>query len=96
MFSVTDYQSPRERFIQVVKWYLSAFHAGRKSAVPKKPYNPILGETFQCYYDIGTTQSTSSNLAKAGPVPWASDDNVTFIAEQTSHHPPSMNRIRFD
>ena len=29
-------------------------------------------------------------MAKEGPVPWASDDQVTFIAEQTSHHPPSM------
>jgi hypothetical protein len=86
--NVTDYQTPRDRFIQVVKWYLSAFHAGRKSAVPKKPYNPIIGETFQCYYDIGTSSSSKKTLAKDGPVPWSSDDNVTFIAEQTSHHPP--------
>ncbi|CAF3318394.1 unnamed protein product [Rotaria socialis] len=86
--NVTDHQTPRDRFIQVVKWYLSAFHAGRKSAVPKKPYNPILGETFQCCYDIGTSPSSSNTLAKDGPVPWSSDGNVTFIAEQTSHHPP--------
>ncbi|CAF3889287.1 unnamed protein product, partial [Rotaria magnacalcarata] len=86
--NVADHQTSRDRFIQVVKWYLSAFHAGRKSAVPKKPYNPILGETFQCCYDIGTSPSSSNNLAKDGPVPWSSDDNVTFIAEQTSHHPP--------
>ena len=57
---MTDYQTPRERFIQVIKWYLSAFHAGRKSTVPKKPYNPILGETFQCYYDIGASSSNVS------------------------------------
>ncbi len=61
---MTDYQTPRDRFIQVIKWYLSAFHAGRKSAVPKKPYNPILGETFQCYYDIGTSSSASSNVGQ--------------------------------
>ncbi|CAF0802555.1 unnamed protein product [Rotaria sordida] len=86
---VTDYQTPRDRFIQVIRWYLSAFHAGRKSPVPKKPYNPILGETFQCYYNLGTSSSSSTiNLANDGPVPWASDDSVTFIAEQTSHHPP--------
>jgi hypothetical protein len=59
-FSVTDHQTPRDRFIQVVKWYLSAFHAGRKSAVPKKPYNPILGEIFQCYYDMGASSSNVS------------------------------------
>ncbi len=29
---------------------MSAFHAGRRSSVAKKPYNPILGETFQAYY----------------------------------------------
>ena len=23
-----------------------------------------------------------------GPVPWASKSNLTFIAEQVSHHPP--------
>ncbi|CAF4376550.1 unnamed protein product [Rotaria sp. Silwood2] len=86
--NVTDYQTPRDRFVQVVKWYLSAFHAGRKSPVPKKPYNPILGETFQCLYDIGSSSSSNTTIAKDGPVPWASDDNVTFIAEQTSHHPP--------
>ncbi|CAF0966366.1 unnamed protein product [Adineta ricciae] len=85
--NITDYPTPRERFIQVVKWYLSAFHAGRKSPVPKKPYNPILGEIFQCSYDIGLS-SSESTLTKDGPVPWASDHNVTFIAEQTSHHPP--------
>ena len=58
--SVAECATPRNRFIQVVKWYLSAFHAGRKSPVPKKPYNPILGETFQCLYDMHSTSSTST------------------------------------
>ncbi|CAF1584004.1 unnamed protein product, partial [Rotaria sordida] len=49
---------------------------------------PILGETFQCLYDIGSSSSSSNTtIAKDGPVSWASDNNVTFIAEQTSHHP---------
>jgi hypothetical protein len=74
-----------------VKWYLSAFHAGRKSPVAKKPYNPILGEIFQCSYEIGPS-SNVNQVTKDGPVPWASDNHVTFIAEQTSHHPPS-NKI---
>ncbi len=62
LFSITLYQTPRDRFIQVVKWYLSAFHAGRKSAVPKKPYNPILGEIFQCVYDIGPSSTNVSDV----------------------------------
>jgi hypothetical protein len=57
--SITDYETPRDRFIQVVKWYLSAFHAGRKSPVAKKPYNPILGEVFQCSYEIDSSPNVS-------------------------------------
>lgn len=50
--SIPDFETPEQRFIQTVKWYLSAFHAGRKSSVAKKPYNPILGETFKCFWNI--------------------------------------------
>ncbi|KAK6640821.1 hypothetical protein RUM44_012518 [Polyplax serrata] len=32
----------------VVQWYLSGFY--KKSKGLKKPYNPILGETFRCYW----------------------------------------------
>lgn len=74
--------------VQVVRWYLSAYHAGRKSAVAKKPYNPILGEVFQCYWDI-PTEKVDSQCADDGPIPWCRRDQLTFIAEQVSHHPPS-------
>jgi len=50
--SIADQKTPRDRMVQVVRWYLSAFHAGRKSGVAKKPYNPILGEMFRCYYEL--------------------------------------------
>lgn len=49
---IVDEQSPKERLVQTVKWYLTAFHAGKKSGVAKKPYNPILGECFKCFYDL--------------------------------------------
>lgn len=45
-------ETPRDRIVETCRWYLSAYHAGRKSAVAKKPYNPILGEVFQCYWDL--------------------------------------------
>lgn len=48
---IADLKDARERMVQVVRWYLSAYHAGRKSSVAKKPYNPILGEIFQCHWD---------------------------------------------
>lgn len=88
---IADLKEPRERMIQVVRWYLSAYHAGRKSSVAKKPYNPILGEIFQCHWDVPempTGDDTSNVEVKEGPVPWCRRDQLTFIAEQVSHHPP--------
>lgn len=50
--SIADQTTAETRFIQVVRWYLSAFHAGRKSSVAKKPYNPVMGEVFKCHWKI--------------------------------------------
>lgn len=97
--------------IQVVKWYMASYHAGRKSSVAKKPYNPILGEVFKCWWDLPhdsqenlssslnnstiTTSTSDQNvdtsppLVTDGPVPWGTRDQLTFAAEQVSHHPPS-------
>ena len=49
---IADGNSPEERMIRVLKWYLSSFHAGRKSSIAKKPYNPIIGETFRCHWNL--------------------------------------------
>lgn len=76
---------PRDRMVQVVRWYLSSFHAGRKSSVAKKPYNPVLGEVFKCHWDVpGYTEVKSKDLAEDGPIPWCAKDNLTFIAEQVT------------
>ncbi|KAI5709253.1 hypothetical protein M8J76_014012 [Diaphorina citri] len=83
----TELQTERERMVQIVKWYLASFHAGRKSAVAKKPYNPILGEIFRCHWDLPDTSSDDEVVAD-GPVPWCHRNQLTFIAEQVSHHPP--------
>lgn len=112
---IADLKEPRERIMQVVRWYLSAYHAGRKSTVAKKPYNPIIGEIFRCHWDIPefgeffnfilltsgdflltkfnyTTENKEDEEPKTikdGPIPWCRNDQLTFIAEQVSHHPPS-------
>ncbi|XP_078573823.1 oxysterol-binding protein-related protein 9-like isoform X10 [Branchiostoma floridae x Branchiostoma japonicum] len=87
--SIPDFEDPKDRMIGVIRWYLSAFHAGRKGSVAKKPYNPILGETLRCFWDLGTDNlDGEQELVTDGPIPWATRDNVTFIAEQVSHHPP--------
>ncbi|KAJ8779621.1 hypothetical protein J1605_012505 [Eschrichtius robustus] len=87
--SISDQKDARDRMVQVVKWYLSAFHAGRKGSVAKKPYNPILGEIFQCHWTLPNDTEENVELVSEGPVPWVSKNSVTFVAEQVSHHPPS-------
>ncbi|XP_060555680.1 LOW QUALITY PROTEIN: oxysterol-binding protein-related protein 9-like [Ruditapes philippinarum] len=84
---VPDLQTPKERMVQLVRWYMSAFHASRNSDIAKKPYNPILGETFKCYWNVPGYEKTEE-LVEDGPLPWASGNNLSFIAEQVSHHPP--------
>ncbi|XP_032382177.1 oxysterol-binding protein-related protein 9 isoform X3 [Etheostoma spectabile] len=89
--SIAEQPEARERMVHVVKWYLSAFHAGRKGSVAKKPYNPILGEVFYCHWDLPSDTeepSPHTETVSEGPVPWSSSNSVCFVAEQVSHHPP--------
>lgn len=90
--SIADFKEPRDRMVQVVRWYMSSYHAGRKSAVAKKPYNPILGEIFRCHWDFPEYEK-DPNLVSDGPVPWCRRDQLTFVAEQVCHHPPSKHFI---
>uniref|UniRef100_A0A2I3G1Z6 Oxysterol-binding protein n=1 Tax=Nomascus leucogenys TaxID=61853 RepID=A0A2I3G1Z6_NOMLE len=86
--SISDQKDPKDRMVQVVKWYLLAFHAGRKGSVAKKPYNPILGKIFQCHWTLPNDTEENTELVSEGPVPWVSKNSVTFVAKQVSHHPP--------
>ncbi|XP_020710765.1 oxysterol-binding protein-related protein 9 isoform X2 [Athalia rosae] len=89
--SIADMPTPRERMVQTVRWYLCSFHAGRKSGVAKKPYNPILGEVFRCHWDLPETDGTTKASCKTvddGPIPWCRENQLTYVAEQVSHHPP--------
>jgi hypothetical protein len=60
--------------IAVVRWYMSSFYIRPKGV--KKPYNPIIGETFRCAWD-GDDESDSPSRGR-----------TYLVAEQTSHHPP--------
>ncbi|KAF7287501.1 hypothetical protein GWI33_001461 [Rhynchophorus ferrugineus] len=44
------------RMKQIVKWYLSGLYKKPKGL--KKPYNPILGETFRCYWQHPNNSKT--------------------------------------
>ncbi|KAA0703549.1 Oxysterol-binding protein-related protein 10 [Triplophysa tibetana] len=98
--AITSGATAEERIIRFVEYYLTAFHEGRKGAVAKKPFNPVLGECFHCTWDIPRhkvrplrTTSSSPAPAAAPSVQHASADGVgsyrlRFVAEQVSHHPP--------
>ncbi|XP_056630031.1 oxysterol-binding protein-related protein 9-like isoform X3 [Diorhabda sublineata] len=87
--NIPNIKDPRDRMVQVVRWYLSSYHAGRKSTVAKKPYNPILGEVFRCHWDVPNVDNGSDDsLVDDGPIPWCKKSQLTFVAEQVSHHPP--------
>ncbi|XP_053893628.1 oxysterol-binding protein-related protein 9 isoform X1 [Malaclemys terrapin pileata] len=87
--SISDQKDPKDRMVQVVRWYLSAFHAGRKGSVAKKPYNPILGEIFRCHWLLPNAENEDNmEPVSEGPIPWVTKNSVTFVAEQVSHHPP--------
>ncbi|KAG9511418.1 Oxysterol-binding protein-related protein 5, partial [Fragariocoptes setiger] len=53
---------PIARMVGVVKWYLSGFYKKPKGA--KKPYNPILGECFRCYWENPSNGSRTFFIAE--------------------------------
>ncbi|KAL0962517.1 hypothetical protein UPYG_G00341040 [Umbra pygmaea] len=100
--SITASATAEERIIRFVEYYLTAFHEGRKGAVAKKPYNPALGETFHCSWEVprdkvrplraqGPRESASrgpNNTQYQDDPSGAGCYRVRFAAEQVSHHPP--------
>ncbi|XP_047011860.1 oxysterol-binding protein-related protein 11 isoform X3 [Ictalurus punctatus] len=85
--AITDGTSPMDRMIRFVEYYLTSFHEGRKGAIAKKPYNPIIGETFHCSWRVPKMAVSQGSVQKEGS---STSDcyNVRFVAEQVSHHPP--------
>ena len=47
---------------EVVRWYVSGFYKTPKGV--KKPYNPILGEKFRCYFKNEETNSRTFYIAE--------------------------------
>uniref|UniRef100_A0A8C0AXR4 Oxysterol-binding protein n=1 Tax=Buteo japonicus TaxID=224669 RepID=A0A8C0AXR4_9AVES len=96
--SIAAGATPEERIICFVEYYLTAFHEGRKGAVAKKPYNPIIGETFHCSWDVPKDKVKAFRTNGASTVPkdptkeFGQDQStcykLRFVAEQVSHHPP--------
>lgn len=99
--SITAGATAEDRIVRFVEYYLTAFHEGRKGAVAKKPYNPVLGETFHCSWEVPRDKVKPLVRSNQGPArePGRAPNNtqqdspggcyrVRFVAEQVSHHPP--------
>ncbi|XP_057193687.1 oxysterol-binding protein-related protein 10-like [Triplophysa rosa] len=102
--AISTGSGPKERMVRFLEYYLTAFHEGRRGAVTKKPYNPVLGETFHCSWEVPRDQirplrSQTHPVGSAGRETNARSDReavragpdcyrVRFVAEQVSHHPP--------
>uniref|UniRef100_A0A3Q3SZ27 Oxysterol-binding protein n=1 Tax=Mastacembelus armatus TaxID=205130 RepID=A0A3Q3SZ27_9TELE len=88
--AITDGSSPEDRMVRFVEYYLTSFHEGRKGAIAKKPYNPIIGETFHCSWKVPRSPEASNEPSQGSLDTAASKDpyQVRFVAEQVSHHPP--------
>ncbi|XP_012503812.1 PREDICTED: oxysterol-binding protein-related protein 8 [Propithecus coquereli] len=65
-------ENPYFRLKKVVKWYLSGFYKKPKGL--KKPYNPILGETFRCLWIHPRTNSKTFYIAE--------QDSEVFITDK--------------
>ncbi|PQE27229.1 putative oxysterol-binding OSBP protein [Rutstroemia sp. NJR-2017a WRK4] len=50
LLPMPDIEDPVERFVSVVKFYLSGWHI--KPPGVKKPLNPVLGEIYTCYWQF--------------------------------------------
>ncbi|XP_024433852.2 oxysterol-binding protein-related protein 11 [Desmodus rotundus] len=101
--AITNGATAEDRMIRFVEYYLTSFHEGRKGAIAKKPYNPIIGETFHCSWKMlksevpSSVTSNSSMQTVSNPGPLLEEAlskvgpdyyTVRFVAEQVSHHPP--------
>ena len=51
LYRIAEEDTAEKRFVACLRFYFSTISAGRDSASLKKPYNPILGEVFRCFYD---------------------------------------------
>ncbi|VDP05617.1 unnamed protein product [Soboliphyme baturini] len=85
--AINEGHSEEERMVAMLRWYMSTFYGGRKSGLAKKPYNPILGEEFRCCWN-SPSLSQSEKVVPGSPFPEALANQITFVGEQVSHHPP--------
>jgi hypothetical protein len=68
LFELDQFTDPLERFMVIVKWFISLT---RSETMEKKPFNPVIGETHLCWVDNGSddfTEFISEQVSHHPPV----------------------------
>lgn len=71
LLEATALLDPLERFLQVLRWYCSGWQNHYPPGLIKKPYNPIIGETFSCFWSVpgaGVTEYFAEQVSHRPPV----------------------------
>jgi hypothetical protein len=101
--SIPDELTPFGRMMALLQWYLTSFHVGRTDSTAKKPYNPIIGETFHCSWRVQNINSifkahrnlkpkSAHETINLGPQ-FGSKYTTEDIATDTNVHPTSDGHI---
>jgi len=79
LFELDSLENPLDRFMVIVKWYLSLL---RQETIEKKPFNPVLGETHVSYVEHTNSDFTefiSEQVSHHPPI-------TAFLVKNTAHH----------
>ncbi|ESL10027.1 oxysterol-binding protein [Trypanosoma rangeli SC58] len=91
-----EVRQPVDRMRVMLCWFFSAYN-WRPKGTAKKPYNPILGEVFQCkcpappsLLSVPPPQEVPAKAQETCSLErtLGSSDCMHFLAEQVSHRPP--------
>ncbi|KFY51344.1 hypothetical protein V496_08844 [Pseudogymnoascus sp. VKM F-4515 (FW-2607)] len=100
--AIGDSDEPLDRMLEVLRFWFTKDLKYVKGK-PCKPYNSTLGEFFRCNWEVteaapsiatlraaAPSSSKSSVKSTASTSPKSTDEpiRVSFLTEQTSHHPP--------
>lgn len=86
LLGISALPDPADRMKAVVKWYLSGWHY--RTVGVKKPFNPIVGETFACYWkhsDGSRSQYFAEQVSHRPPVSGIYFENRQHNVVATSH-----------
>lgn len=93
--AITDGASPEDRMVRFVEYYLTSFHEGRKGTIAKKPYNPIIGETFHCSWKVPKTQQTQQDKQAKEPAQGSPAQGSPARGSPAQGCPSDCHQVRF-